>query len=557
MQARLSTQSWRAKFCAAGLLLVVSSVQAYSPPSYVLDVYFERGSAAVTRDQQLRIQELACRVEHRRAEWVLAIGHADNTERLPPELALARARNVQAALAAAGIQGPNAITEGKADKQPVAQNNTPGVRAKNRRVEVEVLVHHQSESGTLRRASCAPAWMAQLLALNGREALVFARNQVREGWVQPEILMQTVIKAERLDLFLAFWSPRGGLMLDQQQRREVFFQVLGTGNLPMVEATLEAGWPLLRSRREPLAYVLCESSGGTASVVKALIARGAKPGPPPPGKQPLLDCAVPQKGLEVVQLLLMAGADPREVQGVVAKASTNRAMIDQLLAAGANPLEKLPKHYGGGTLFHVMPLRDAADIAWLQSLGLDINEKDAYGRTPLSEKLRRGDEKLFDALVAAGATLDEPPYGLLGAAQDNFEARLWLLRKGASLTLTPGLLVSWVREGERVIPVMQAYLARGGDINAPDHRGYSALAEAISLLKPKMVDFLLRAGADRSQVAPGVSAIAMTSALNVRPVYPCTSEGCGPVVPLDAVDDSRLAARTEIMELLQRSSLNR
>lgn len=552
MKARVSIQSCCSKFWAAGLLLVTLSAQAYKP-TYVLDVFFAPGSAAVTREHQLRIQEFACRIENRRSEWVIVVGHTDNKERRPTELSLARARNMQAALAAAGIQSPNGIAEGKAGMQPVADNNIPDGRAKNRRVEIEVLVHPTTESDAPKRDSCSPAWKAQLLALAGREALLFARNKVREGWVRPETLMQTVIAAGRLDLFLAFWRPSGGLALNQSQRRVVFFQVLATGNLPMVEAALDAGWPLLQSLREPLANVLCGSGGGTAPVVRALIARGARPGPTPPGQLPLLQCAVPSRGLEVVQLLLMAGADPREVKGVVAKAATNRAMVDLLLAAGANPLEKLPKDYGGGTLFHVMTVREPADIVWLQSLGLDINEKDAYGITPLAEKLRRGDEKLFDALVAAGATLDEPPYGLLSAARDNLTARLWLLRNGASLTLNPGLLVNWVREGERVLPVMEAYLARGGDINGRDHRGYSALAEAISSLKPAMVAFLLRAGADRTKVAPGLSAEAMANALDLRPVYPCNLRGCGPAVPSGTVDDSRLAAKTEILRLLQKT----
>ncbi len=557
MKTRLSTQSCWPKCWAAAMLLVTLSAQAYKP-SFALDVFFAPGSAVVTREHQLRIQEFACRVEHRRHEYVIAVGHTDNRERAAKELSQARARNVLTALAAAGIHSPNGKNEGKGEKQPVADNNTPEGRAKNRRVEIETLSLDTPESDALKWDRCAPAWKAQLLSLAGRDALAFARAQVREGWVQPETLMQAVISAGRLDLFQAFWRPGVGLALDPQQRRVVFLQVLGAGNLPMIELALDAGWRFLQSPREPLAHVLCNSTWATAPVVRLLIARGARPSPPLPGQSPLLACAVPSKGLEVVELLLDAKADPHEVPGIVAHAATNRAMVDRLLAAGADPLAKLPKDYGGGTLFHVMPIRESADIQWLKSLGLDINEKDAFGRTPLAAKLRRADDKLLDALVAAGATLDEPEYGLLSAAQDNVAARLWLLRHGASLTRNPGLLVNWVRDGEKVLPVMEAYRARGGDMNARDHRGHSALGEAISSLQPAMVAFLLGAGSDRSQVASGVSAEMMANALDVQPPRPpCSARGCAPETPNGTVDAKRLAAKTEILRLLQEAPVSR
>ncbi len=448
---------------------------------------------------------------------------------------MARARNVIAALAAAGVQITQSYADGKSELQPVADNKLADGRAKNRRVKIETLSFPTPESGAYSRENCSPAWRARLLSMTEREALAFARTQVREGWVDPETLMETVIVNGRLDLFQAFWRPRTGLALDQKQRRIVFLQVLGRGDLPMVEAALDLGWPLLLSQREPLAHVLCNSSDRTAPLIRLLIARGARPSPAPSGQLPLLNCAL-SKGLEVVQLLLEAGANPREVQGVVALAASNREMLDLLLAAGADPRDKLPTSYGGGTLFHVMTLREPADIHWLQSLGLDINEKNASGRTPLAVKLDRAHVKLLDAMVAAGATLDEPDHGLLNAAQNNTAVLLWLLERGASLTRNPALLAQWVRRGDSALPVMEAYRARGGDMNARNHKGHTALAEAIYWLQPTAVAFLLGAGADRLQVAPGISAEAMAMALDVRPLQPCSSRGCEPAAPPGSVD---------------------
>lgn len=543
------------RVAVAGLLIAAGPVQASREGSFAMDLFFFPGSAAVTREQQLRIQEFACRVKLRRHEFVVVVGHTDNRERAAKDLALARARNTLAALAAIGIQGTQNFAEGKGAMQPVADNNTPEGRSKNRRAEVETMSHRTPESKAYDPERCAPTWKAQLLSLAGAKALVFARTQVREGWVSTQTLMRTVIDAGRQDLFEIFWRPGSGLPLNREQRRSVFLLVLDGGTLPMVKVALDAGWPLLQSRREPLAHAVCNSFGthrahSTEEVVRLLISRGAQPSRAPPGQSPLLACAVPYRGLAVVQLLLDAGAEPHEVEGIVPLASMNRPMIDRLLAAGADPLAKLPKSYGRGTLFHVMPISDAADIRWLQSLGLDINERDASGKTPLAERLRRADEKLLDALIAAGATLDEPEYGLLSAAMGNVPASLWLLRHGASLTRQPGLLVHWVREGEKALPVMEAYRERGGDMNARDHRGHSALGEAISSLQPAMVAFLLRAGTDRSQVKPGVSADAMAEAIDVRPLRICNVQ-CEPEAPLGSVDAKRHAAKHEILGLLR------
>jgi len=547
---------WQIRCIAiSGLLLAAVPAHASKEGAFAMDLFFSPGSAAVTREQQLRIQEFACRVDQRRHEYVVAVGHTDNRERAAKDLSLVRARNTLAVLAAVGIQGTQNIAEGKGAMQPVADNTTPEGRAKNRRVEIETHSYRTLESKAYDLERCAPTWKAQLLSLAGAKALAFARIQVREGWVSPLTLMRTVIEAGRHDLFEVLWQPRTGLRLDRQQRRSVFLQVLSGGSPPMVKAALPAGWPLLQSNREPLARALCHASGvrSTEEVVRILIAKGAQPSRAPPGELPLLECAVGPNGLAVVQQLLDAGADPHEVQGIVARASSNRAMIDRLLIAGADPLAKLPKDYGGGTLFHVMPIQDAADIQWLQSLGLDINERDAHGKTPLAERLRKADEKLLDAMIAAGANLDEPEYGLLSAALDNLPASLWLMRHGASLTRNPALLVYWVRQGEKALPVIEAYQGRGGDMNARDHRGRNALGEAISTLQPTMVAYLLRAGTDRVHVEPGVSADVMAEAIAVRPLRVCNVR-CEPEAPPDTVDPKRQAAKLEILRLLREAS---
>jgi OOP family OmpA-OmpF porin len=55
------------------------------------------------------------------------------------KLSLRRAEAVKAYLVSKGIEANRIYTEGKGKKQPVADNNSAEGRAKNRRVEIEVV----------------------------------------------------------------------------------------------------------------------------------------------------------------------------------------------------------------------------------------------------------------------------------------------------------------------------------------------------------------------------------------------------------------------------------
>jgi len=69
------------------------------------------------------------------------VGHTDSagTDVYNQKLSVARSEAVKAYLVGKGIEKNRVYTEGKGEKQPVADNKTSDGRAKNRRVEIEVV----------------------------------------------------------------------------------------------------------------------------------------------------------------------------------------------------------------------------------------------------------------------------------------------------------------------------------------------------------------------------------------------------------------------------------
>lgn len=109
--------------------------------TFAADVLFDFDKSVIKPEGRSKLDDLAGRVKGINLEVVIAIGHTDaiGTDAYNQRLSVRRAEAVKAYLASKGVEGNRVYTEGKGEKQPVADNKTAEGRAKNRRVEIEVV----------------------------------------------------------------------------------------------------------------------------------------------------------------------------------------------------------------------------------------------------------------------------------------------------------------------------------------------------------------------------------------------------------------------------------
>ncbi|VCU69016.1 Outer membrane porin F precursor [Pigmentiphaga humi] len=109
--------------------------------TYSADAFFDFDKSVVKPEAKVKLDELVQQIRGINLEVVIAVGHTDSigTDAYNQRLSVRRAEAVKAYLVSKGIEANRVYTEGKGEKQPVADNKTAAGRAKNRRVEVEVV----------------------------------------------------------------------------------------------------------------------------------------------------------------------------------------------------------------------------------------------------------------------------------------------------------------------------------------------------------------------------------------------------------------------------------
>ena len=114
---------------------------AASKVTYAADAFFDFDKATLKPAGKAKLDDLVGKVKGINLEVIIAVGHTDSvgSDVYNQKLSVKRAESVKAYLVSKGIEKNRIYTEGKGEKQPVADNKTNEGRGKNRRVEIEVV----------------------------------------------------------------------------------------------------------------------------------------------------------------------------------------------------------------------------------------------------------------------------------------------------------------------------------------------------------------------------------------------------------------------------------
>lgn len=131
---------------AAPVTAAPSAPAAAAAPSaekvtFEADAFFDFDKSVLKPAGKAKLSDLVSKLQGTDIEVVVATGHTDSigTDAYNIKLSLRRANAVKAFLVSKGLPADRIFVEGKGESQPVASNKTREGRAKNRRVEVEVV----------------------------------------------------------------------------------------------------------------------------------------------------------------------------------------------------------------------------------------------------------------------------------------------------------------------------------------------------------------------------------------------------------------------------------
>jgi OOP family OmpA-OmpF porin len=109
--------------------------------TYAADAFFDFDKSVLKAEGKAKLDDLVGKVKGINLEVIIAVGHTDSVgaDAYNQKLSVKRSDAVKAYLVSKGIEKNRVYTEGKGEKQPVADNKTSAGRSKNRRVEIEVV----------------------------------------------------------------------------------------------------------------------------------------------------------------------------------------------------------------------------------------------------------------------------------------------------------------------------------------------------------------------------------------------------------------------------------
>ena len=126
---------------SAAPVTAASAAPSSEKVTFEADAFFDFDKSTLKPSGKAKLEDLVSKLIGTDIEVVVATGHTDSvgTEAYNLKLSMRRANAVKAFLVSKGIPADRVFTEGKGESKPIASNKTSEGRAKNRRVDVEVV----------------------------------------------------------------------------------------------------------------------------------------------------------------------------------------------------------------------------------------------------------------------------------------------------------------------------------------------------------------------------------------------------------------------------------
>ncbi len=109
--------------------------------TFAADAFFDFDKSVLKPEAKAKLDDLISKTQGINLEVIIAVGHTDSigSDAYNQKLSVKRSEAVKDYLVSKGVEKNRVYTEGKGEKQPVADNKTDEGRAKNRRTEIEVV----------------------------------------------------------------------------------------------------------------------------------------------------------------------------------------------------------------------------------------------------------------------------------------------------------------------------------------------------------------------------------------------------------------------------------
>lgn len=126
---------------APGRAVAVVPAPTSEKVTFAADAFFDFDKSVLKPEGRAKLDDLVSKMSGLNLEVIIAVGHTDavGTDTYNQRLSIRRSEAVKSYLVSKGVEKNRVYTEGKGEKQPVADNKTSEGRAKNRRVEIEVV----------------------------------------------------------------------------------------------------------------------------------------------------------------------------------------------------------------------------------------------------------------------------------------------------------------------------------------------------------------------------------------------------------------------------------